>query len=153
MMSQAFRSARTPAGRALPAGRLLPVATLAVGVALLLSLAFAGIASAHAKYKSSDPAAGAVLKAAPRLVTVHFYEHVDPAGSSLTVYDAKGKVVSSGPGQVSAADATTMTVSMQGDGAEVYLVVWKTVSLDDGDPDIGAFNFFVGTAAVPRQAA
>ncbi|MFI5272254.1 MAG: copper resistance protein CopC [Ktedonobacterales bacterium] len=128
--------------------RRLP-SVAALGIAIMLSLVVAGIASAHAKYKSSDPAANAVLKAAPSVVTVHFYENVNPDGSSLTVYDSRGKVVSAGTGQVSTADTKTMTVSMQGNGSEAYLVVWKTVSLDDGDPDIGGFNFFVGNAAAP----
>lgn len=129
--------------------RLGGVAAVAVVAALLLSFAFAGSASAHAKYSSSDPAANAVLKVPPSVVTVHFLEDVNPDGSSLTVYDAKGKIVSDGPGQVSTADVKTMTVGMTGDGSEVYLVVWKTVSLDDGDPDIGAFNFFIGNDAAP----
>ncbi len=145
-MSQAVELIRTRSG-----SRSLPVAPWALGAALLLSLAFTGTASAHAEYKSSDPATDAVLKSAPSVVTVHFYENVNPSGSSLTVYDGQGKVVSTGSGQVSVTDAMTMTVDMQGDSAEVYLVVWKTVSLDDGDPDIGAFNFFVGNAAVPTR--
>ena len=129
--------------------RLGSVAAVAGVVALLLTLAFAGSVSAHAKYSSSDPAANTVLKAPPRVVTVHFLEDVNPDGSSLTVYDAKGNLVSDGQGQVSTTDVKTMTVGMTGDGSEIYLVVWKTVSLDDGDPDIGAFNFFIGDDAAP----
>ena len=121
--------------------------------ALLLTLALAGTASAHAKYSSSDPAANAVLKAPPSVVTVHFLENVNPDGSSLAVYDSKGKIVSNGPGQVSTTDTKTMTVGMTGNGSEVYLVVWKTVSLDDGDPDIGAFNFFIGSDAAPASSS
>lgn len=132
--------------------RMGSVAAAASVTALLLTLALAGSASAHAKYSSSDPAANAVLKAPPSVVTVHFLENVSPDGSSLTVYDAKGKVVSDGQGQVSAADVKTMTVGMTGDGSEIYLVVWKTVSLDDGDADIGAFNFFIGNDAAPARS-
>jgi methionine-rich copper-binding protein CopC len=132
--------------------RIPAAATVAGLVALMLSLAVAGTASAHAKYVSSDPAANAVLTAAPSVVTVHFLENVNPDGSSLTVYDATGKVVSSGTGQVSTADTKTMTVNMTGDGSDVYLVVWKTVSLDDGAPDMGAFNFFVGGDAAPASS-
>lgn len=141
LMPQHAMSARLPSVRGLAA-----VAGIA---ALLLTLGLAGTASAHAKYSSSDPAANAVLKAPPSVVTVHFLENVNPAGSSLTVYDATGKVVSNGPGQVSTSDTKTMTVGMSGDGSEIYLVVWKTVSLDDGDADIGAFNFFIGNDAAP----
>lgn len=130
--------------------RLLVVT--AVAAALLLTLAFAGMASAHAKYLSSDPAANAVLKAPPSVVTVHFIENVNPDGSSLTIYDSKGRVVSNGPGQVSISDTKTMTVSMTGDGSDNYMVVWKTVSLDDGAPDIGAFNFYIGGDAAPSSS-
>lgn len=141
-----------PTRRMMLAPRLLLLGA-ATFAALALALGLAGTASAHAKYSSSDPAANAVLKAPPSVVTVHFLENVNPDGSSLTIYDSKGKVVSSGPGQVSTADTKTMTVGLAGDGSEVYLVVWKTVSLDDGDPDIGAFTFFIGNDAAPATTS
>jgi copper transport protein len=113
----------------------------------LLSLAVAATASAHATPDRSTPAPNATVQTAPTTVTIHFLENVNPNGSDITVYDAHGKVVSSGPAQVSATDAKTMSVSMQGDDSEVYLVVWHTVSADDGDPDVGAYSFFVGTTS------
>lgn len=132
--------------------RLCVLVAVAAITALLLTLAIVGTASAHAKYSSSDPAANAVLKAPPSMVTVHFLENVNPDGSSLTIYDNKGTVVSTGSGQVSTADTKTMTVSMIGDGSDNYMVVWKTVSLDDGAPDIGAFNFYIGGDAAPASS-
>lgn len=99
----------------------------------------------HAGYVSSDPAANAVVKSAPSVVTIHFAEPVDPAGSAITIYDAKGQVVSQ-PAQVDANDLKTMRAPMQGDGSEVYLVAWHTVSATDGDPDVGAFSFFVNAS-------
>lgn len=131
-------------------GRLLCAAALALGAAL--ALIAPGIASAHASYVSSDPAANAVLKAAPTTVTVHFAEDVDPAGSDVVAYDAKHKQVSTAPAEVDRADLKTMTVSMQGDDSEVYLVEWHTVSADDGDPDIGAFTFSVSADASAATA-
>ncbi len=44
-------------------------------------------------------------------------------------------------------DATKLTVNMLGDDSEIYLVTWHNVSLDDDDPDTGAFVFHVGTAS------
>ncbi|HEV2236258.1 MAG TPA: hypothetical protein VGR57_06305, partial [Ktedonobacterales bacterium] len=73
-------------------------------------------------------------------------------GSDIIVYDSTGKQVSTAPAQVERADLTTMTVPMQGSDAEIYLVVWHTVSADDGDPDIGAFNFLVNPKASTIQA-
>lgn len=121
-------------------------ALLTLGLAVLALVAPA-IASAHAGYKSSDPPAGAVVKTAPSVVTVHFEENVNPQGSDIIVYDATRKQVSTAPAQVSRADLTTMTLPMAGDGDGTYLVEWHTVSADDGDPDIGGFTFTVNSKA------
>jgi methionine-rich copper-binding protein CopC len=120
--------------------------------ALVVALVAPGMASAHASYKSSDPKPNAILKAAPTVVTIHFTENVNPQGSDILVYDATGKKVSTAAAQVVRADLTTMTVPMQGSGAEIYLVVWHTVSADDGDPDTGAFNFLVNPKPTTVQA-
>jgi methionine-rich copper-binding protein CopC len=135
-----------------PRARWWRAGGLALLAALLAALAAPGVASAHAKYKSSEPKPNAVLKAAPSLVTVHFTENVNPQGSDILVYDATGKQVSTAPAQVERADLTTMTVPMRGNDAEIYLVVWHTVSADDGDPDIGGFNFLVNPSASSIQA-
>lgn len=129
---------------------LLCAAALALGAAL--ALIAPGIASAHASYVSSDPAANAVLQAAPTTVTVHFAEDVNPDGSDIVVYDSKHKQVSIAPAEVDRSDLKTMTVPMQGDDSEVYLVEWHTVSADDGDPDIGAFTFSVSADASAAAA-
>jgi methionine-rich copper-binding protein CopC len=126
-----------------------------LGLALGLSLAAvafvaqAPTAAAHAKYATSVPAANSTVTEAPSLVTIHFAEDVNPAGSDLMVYDTKGNVVSTAQGDVSSNNAKVMTVPMVGDDSESYLVVWHTVSLDDGDPAIGAFVFNVGSQAKP----
>lgn len=105
-------------------------------------------ASAHAAYGSSDPAAGATLKTAPTTVTIHFLENVIPGKSDIVVLDATGKQVSTAPAKADPNDLKTMTVSMQGNDSETYLVQWHTVSADDGDPDIGAFNFTVNPQSI-----
>jgi methionine-rich copper-binding protein CopC len=139
--------------------RLWLAATLALTSALGLGVLFAGVASAHASYESSDPAAGAVVATAPTTVTVHFAEDVDPKSSSLVVYheadakntysfDEEAKEVSTGQTQYPLSDAKTMTIAMQGDGDGIYAVSWKTVSADDGDEDSGVFFFGVGTGNV-----
>jgi methionine-rich copper-binding protein CopC len=134
--------AGAPVRRALAA-----VAALMLGLALLVSTA--GVASAHASYVSSNPAANAVVASAPTTVTIHFAEHVNPTGSAVVVLDSKGTTVSTGPAQVDPSDLTVMTVPMKGDDSDVYLVQWHTVSADDGDPDIGAFTFTVGASGTP----
>lgn len=140
--------------------RLWLAAMLAASLALGLSMALAGVASAHAAYDHSTPAAGAVVATAPTQVTVVFKENIDPKGSSLAVYhmtdaknttnfDQESKQVSPDNGtQYPLSDPKSMTIPMQGDGDGIYAVVWKTVSADDGDPDAGVFFFGVGTGNV-----
>ncbi len=124
--------------------------TLGVSGLIVAALAFfaaPNIAFAHASYVSSDPPANGVVKTAPSVVTVHFAEHVNPNGSAIVIYDAKGNTVSTAPAQVVQSDLKTMTVPMKGDGSDVYLVQWHTVSADDGDPDVGGFTFTVNANA------
>ena len=137
---------RTARARLLPA---LLTLSLAMGLALaaIVSVAQAPTAAAHAKYESSVPASNSTVTEAPTVVTVHFAEDVNPAGSDLIVYDTKGNKVSTAAGKVDTNDAKTMTVPMAGDDSESYLVVWHTVSLDDGDAAVGAFIFNVGSTA------
>jgi len=135
-----------------PRARMLPALlalNLAMGLALaaIVSVAQAPTAAAHAKYESSVPAANSTVTEAPTVVTVHFAEEVNPAGSDLIVYDTKGNKVSTAAGQVDTNDAKTMTVPMAGNDSESYMVVWHTVSLDDGDAAVGAFIFNVGSTA------
>ena len=121
--------------------------TLGLALAAIVSVAQAPTAAAHAKYESSVPASNSTVTEAPTVVTVHFAEEVNPAGSDLIVYDTKGNKVSTGAGTVDTNDAKTMTVPMTGDDSESYMVVWHTVSLDDGDAAVGAFIFNVGSTA------
>ena len=144
---------RAPAGRARERITTQITTMTTLCLAAILAFAFgAGTASAHASYVSSDPAANAVLKSAPSLVTIHFLENVDLNGSGIVIYDAKHQPVS-GTAQVDRANLKTMTVPMTGDGSETYLVEWHTVSLDDGDPDIGAFTFTVNPKATTTTSA
>ena len=133
-------------------------ATLAIGVfaalfGALLALAAPGGASAHAtipfhaKLLHADPAIGAVLKTAPTKVTLQFSEDTTPNGSNIVVYGDKGEQVSTGAATVDPSNAKTMTVNMKGDDSETYVVVFHTVSADDGDPYTDAYQFTVSKDA------
>ena len=117
---------------------------LAILLGLVTLLLFPGVASAHAEYVSSDPAANAILKTAPSTITVHFSEEVDPKGSDILVYDIDHQLVSQkGSAQVDHNDLKTMTVTLQPGKSEVYVVDWQTVGADDQHHDAGSFRFFV----------
>jgi methionine-rich copper-binding protein CopC len=121
-----------------------------MAVLLIMPSIIALASPAHAEYVSSDPATGAMLMSAPTLITVHFSEQVNPMGSDIIVYDTDGKVISTAAAQVDRADLETMTVPMKGDGDEVYVVFWHTVSAVEGHHDAGSFRFFVNISSMLR---
>jgi Uncharacterized protein, homolog of Cu resistance protein CopC len=121
-------------------------------VALLLGFASVNEASAHAHLKSSNPAAGSTISAAPSVVTASFDNH-DPLvaeGSSLVVTNAAGEQVDNGDTALdkSDPDRKTLTVSLKsGLGDGVYTVKWTAVSDGDGSTASGEFNFTVSSNA------
>lgn len=128
--------------------RSWPIALLMVVALMLLS---AGIASAHADYKSSIPAADSTVATAPDKVVVVFTEELKADGNELKVTDAGGAVVDKGDTTLdkSDADRTTVFVSLKsGLGNGSYTVNWKNASTD-GHTEAGSFKFSVGTVASP----
>jgi methionine-rich copper-binding protein CopC len=121
----------------------------ACAAAAVIGLAGAATAQAHAAapthaaYKSSIPAANSVVKVAPTVVSITFLQPLSPKNLSIVVYDKDAKVVSTGSAQISATDLNTATVSMRGDGSDIYRVDWSDVSAEDGDATVGAFVFGV----------
>jgi copper transport protein len=103
-------------------------------------------AAAHALPQSSDPAAGATLKAAPSSVTVVFGETPDPNLSVLRVLDSSGQDHTTGKTHASLSDPRVLTVAVGKLGDGVYTVSWRTVSRVDGHLAAGTFAFGVGVA-------
>ncbi|HRC75963.1 MAG TPA: copper resistance protein CopC [Kouleothrix sp.] len=127
-------------------------------IALALSLALFGVASAHAKLVSSDPAAGANLTAAPAKVTLKFSEEIsDKATDSFfTVTDEKGAEVGKGTLDNTDVDHATLSGALNsGLGNGVYTVTWQTITPDDQGKSQGSFTFGVNKApgAQPTAAA
>jgi copper transport protein len=100
-------------------------------------------AQAHAAYKSSNPPANSVLKKAPTMVSITFVQRLSPEGLSIVVYGNRSEVVSTSRAQISFTDPYTASVTMKGDGSDIYRVDWNNVSAEDGDPTVGAFVFAV----------
>ena len=127
-------------------------------IALALSLALFGVASAHAKLVSSDPAAGANRTAAPAKVTLKFSEEIsDKATDSFfTVTDEKGAEVGKGTLDNTDVDHATLSGALNsGLGSGVYTVTWQTITPDDQGKSQGSFTFGVNKApgAQPTAAA
>jgi copper transport protein len=132
------------------------IASSAIGVAMLVALGVT--ASAHAGLESSDPTAGEVLASAPTSVTMSFTEPPDPDLSSVTVLDASGAEIETGPLERGSAPRS-LEVALPSDLDDgVYTVSWRVVSTADGHLTAGAFAFGVGTpssevAAAPEASA
>ncbi|MGI5456123.1 copper resistance CopC/CopD family protein [Streptomyces sp. CA-249302] len=113
-------------------------------VLVLLVLGGAGPASAHAALKSSDPADAAVLKSAPRSVTLTFTESVGLLDDSFRVLNPENRRVSTGEARHASGRSDTAQVRLPAKLAEgTYVVAWRVVSADS-HPVSGAFTFSVG---------
>lgn len=122
-------------------------------IALLLTILAAfvltgGIASAHADYESSVPAADSTVTAAPTQVVVKFTEELNAEGNELVVTDTAGARVDTGATTLdkSDADRTTLVVALKpGLASGTYKVEWKNSSTD-GHSEEGSFSFTIGAA-------
>ncbi|MDT0545577.1 copper resistance CopC/CopD family protein [Streptomyces lonegramiae] len=126
--------------------------------ALLCALSFgASSASAHAALTETDPADGAVVKAAPSQVRLTFSEGVLLSGDSVRVLDPKGNRVDTGkPAHVGGKSSTAGVALHAGLPDGTFTVAWKVVS-EDSHPVAGAFTFSIGApsktkAKVPSAA-
>jgi copper transport protein len=113
-------------------------------VGLPLSILLVGPAFAHAELESSDPADGALLRAAPARVVLSFTEPPDPDLSSVTVVDAAGQPVQTGPIERGSAPRSLVTPLGPDLPNGVYTVSWIVVSEADGHRTANAFAFGVG---------
>jgi len=103
--------------------------------------------------RDSDPGDGAVLKSAPRHLTLTFSESVALLEDSFRVLDPEGRRLrigepGNGPGGADTARVTLPAGLEQG----TYTVAWRVVSADS-HPVSGAFTFSVGKATVSTAAA
>jgi methionine-rich copper-binding protein CopC len=112
---------------------------VAVGLVTML----AGAALGHARYVKSEPAAGAVVNVAPRVVRAWFTEELNPAGSAINVRDGAGKVLASGGVDLNDLERRSLIVRLKPIPPGKYTVGWRTVSADDGDILNGRFAFTV----------
>ncbi|MEU3089303.1 copper resistance CopC/CopD family protein [Streptomyces massasporeus] len=128
------------------------VRALLVVVAVLAGalLGSAAPASAHAVLTSSDPRGDAVLKTAPKQITVTFNESVSLAEDSLRVIDPGGRPVTAGDPAHADGKADTARVRLTGDLKEgTYTVSWRMISAD-GHAVSGGFLFSVGAPSQTR---
>ena len=118
--------------------RFLPSLVLAV----VMTLAAAAPAFAHAHLAKSEPAKGAVLHTVPTTVILWFTEKLEPAFSTVEVLDGSGKRVDEGKATVDPADHTVLRIALKALPPGTYKAVWRVVSVDSHSTN-GDFTFKV----------
>jgi copper resistance protein C len=116
----------------------------------LLSVTMASVllvaqASAHARLRSSTPAAGATLPAAPPALELHFNEKVRLAS---VVLSSGGKEIPVAV-EKTAAPSADASLRLPALAAGDYVVAWRALSGGDGHVIHGNFTFSIGGAAKP----
>ncbi|HUG30996.1 MAG TPA: copper resistance protein CopC [Candidatus Limnocylindria bacterium] len=131
--------------------RLAALVPLLAAAAVLATAASPAAVSAHARLRSSEPAAGAALGSPPTAVTLTFSETPDLRLTSIKVLDSGGRDVVTGPVVAAGDPALSVTVPLGELDDGVYTVSWRTVSAVDSHISAGSLVFGVGQA--PPSAA
>jgi copper resistance protein C len=85
---------------------------------------------AHAFLKDAQPGVGSTVQTSPSEVRIRFTENIEPAVSSIQVFDASGKEVDKRDLHLDSSDHALLQVSLPPLGAGTYKVVWRVVSVD-----------------------
>jgi copper transport protein len=112
--------------------------------AVLLVLATAAPASAHARFEGSTPEADAQLDTAPAEVVLRFSEAVQTDSDAVRVLDRTGRPVDDGRIE-RFGSGRQVKVGLEPIGEGAFVVAWRVVSAD-AHPIRGAFTFRVGDA-------
>ena len=97
---------------------------------------------AHAFLERSDPAVGGKVHSAPAEVRIWFTEAIEPAFSSIQVFDGAGKQLDKKDTHPDPSNRSLLQVSLPPLGPGTYKVVWHVVSVDTHKTN-GDFTFQV----------
>jgi len=100
-------------------------------------------AEAHAFLDHAEPAVGSTLPSPPSEVRLWFTQELEPAFSSIQVFNERGQRVDRAENGVVASDRTLLRVRITAPGPGLYKVVWRVVSVDTHVSE-GDFTFRVG---------
>ncbi len=99
-------------------------------------------AHAHAVLDRAAPAAGSTVRGSPPSIKLGFSQAIEPAFSTIRVFDRTGKPVDTGDKVVEGADRRTLRISLPPLPPGTYRVVWRVLS-DDTHVTKGEFTFIV----------
>jgi copper resistance protein C len=117
--------------------------SLSLSLALILSgAAFQTLAQAHAFPVRSDPRVGWTVAVSPPKVTIWFDGELEPAFSTITVYNSAKQQVDKGNSRVNGPDASVLEVDLTPLAPGTYHVYWKALAKDTHVTE-GDFTFAV----------
>jgi copper resistance protein C len=123
--------------------RPLEKGVVSLSLALLLGVSlFQTLAQAHAFPLRSDPRVGWTVPVSPPKVTIWFDGELEPAFSSITVYNSMKQQVDKGNSRVSGPDATVLEVDLPPLASGTYHVYWKALAKDTHVTE-GDFTFAI----------
>ena len=96
----------------------------------LILMAASARLNAHAFLKDAHPGVGSTIQTSPSEVRIRFTENIEPAVSSIQVFDASGKQVDKRDLHLDRSDHALLHVSLPQLSAGIYKVVWRVVSVD-----------------------
>jgi len=109
----------------------------------LILVAASARLKAHAFLQRAEPAVGSTVQTSPSEIRIRFTENIEPAFSSVQVFDPSGKEVDKHDVGLDHSDHALLHVSLPRLGAGIYKVVWRVVSVDTHVTS-GSFTFQVG---------
>jgi copper resistance protein C len=123
--------------------RPLEKIALSLFLGLIISVAASQtVARAHAFPVRSDPRVGWTVAASPPKVTIWFDGELEPAFSSITVYNSMKQQVDKGNSRVNGPDASVLEVDLPPLVSGTYHVYWKALAKDTHVTE-GDFTFAI----------
>jgi methionine-rich copper-binding protein CopC len=99
-------------------------------ILLLIFVADLAKLEAHAFLERADPAVGSSVQTSPSEVRIRFTENIEPAVSSIQVFDTSGKQVDKRDLHLDRSDHALLHISLPQLDVGTYKVVWRVVSVD-----------------------
>ena len=96
----------------------------------MIVAAVPAIALGHAFPIRSEPRVGWVINSSPPKVTIWFDGELEPAFSTITVYNFAKQRVDKGNSRLKAADASVLEVDLPALAPGTYRVFWRVLSKD-----------------------
>ena len=109
---------------------------------LLMVVASSATVEAHAFLQRAEPAVGGTVQSSPGQVRIWFSEKIEPALSTIQVFDASGKEVNRRDVGLDRSNHALLSISLQPLQPGTYKVVWRVVSVDTHVTN-GSFTFRV----------